>query len=391
MDGAQLRAVGRRVGSPEFPFISAGTAPGDIADVMRSDRWDVVFEALGEANVDLVMYAPADLPGLDALLGRNPTVLLLGGDSDAAAEVIGALGLSETVGLRPPVGEGVPGDMAPPMATPVAPAVAPLSEEFGTLWPAGSTGVSTSAADSADTAELVDVKQARRVPYWKVAMAVVVPYWKPATVLALLGVAVWAGWSVLPRGATGSLEVLEERAEAPISVVAPSPQTPQAYSLSLAAFEDAGVAARRAGNLAGRRADVLFTTVPVLVSGRVFYRILAGPATDSAATEELRTSLGVSLPNEDSSVWIVRATPFAFALGDYESREAADRRADEMSVASLAAYVFEVGVTDRLSFRVYAGVYADSAEASVAHGRFIEAGSEMPQLVRRVGRYVARP
>jgi hypothetical protein len=48
-----------------------------------------------------------------------------------------------------------------------------------------------------------------------------------------------------------------------------------------------------------RRADVLFTTVPVLVSGRVFHRFLAGPATDSAAEEELRTSLSASLSNED--------------------------------------------------------------------------------------------
>ena len=151
------------------------------------------------------------------------------------------------------------------------------------------------------------------------------------------------------------------------------------------------MAACRAENLAGRRADVLFTTVPVLVSGRLFHRILAGPATDSAEVEELRVSLGATLWNENSSAWIVRATPFAFALGDYESREAADRRVDEMSAASLAAYVLEIGVTDRPSFRVYAGAYADSAEASVARGRFMEAGAEMPQLVRRVGRYVARP
>jgi hypothetical protein len=243
----------------------------DVADVMRSDRWDVVFEALGEADVDLVIYAPADLPGLDALLRRSPTVLLLAGDPAMAAEAIGALGLSETIGLRPSVGEGVPGD------------VAPLSEDFGALWPAGSTGVSTSAADSADTAELVDVKHARRVP----SLALEVPYWKPATALVLLALAAWAGWSVLPRGATGSLEVLEERVEAPIPVVAPPPETPQAYSLSLAAFEDAGVAPRRVRDLSGRRADVLFTAVPVLVSGRIFHRILAGPATDSAAATEL--------------------------------------------------------------------------------------------------------
>ena len=198
-------------------------------------------------------------------------------------------------------------------------------------------------------------------------------------------------------GATESLEVLEERTERPVSVVAPLPEIPQAserpqaYSLSLAAFEDESVATLRAENLAGRRTDLLFTTVPVQVSGRVFHRILAGPATDSVAAEELRTSLGESLSDEDSSVWIVRATSLAFALGDYESREAADRRAGEIPLTSVAPYVFEVGVTDRPTFRVYAGAYADSAEASVAHSRFMEAGEEIPQLVRRVGRYVARP
>jgi len=57
----------------------------------------------------------------------------------------------------------------------------------------------------------------------------------------------------------------------------------------------------------------------------------------------------------------------------------------------VATYVFEVGATGGPSFLVYSGAYGDSAEASVAHGRFIEAGSEMPQLVRRIGRYVARP
>ena len=367
MDGAQLRTVARRVGSPEFLFISAGTPRADVADVVRIGRWDIVLKALREANVHLVMYAPADLPGLDALLGRSPAVLLLGGDPEVAEEAIGALGLSETVGLRPTVGEGISGDVVVP------------SKQFSFLAPVGgSSEVPTHGTDSTEIAR--KHSYLRRVPPWRMA-----------TALGLLVLAVWAGSRALRGGATVSLEIPEERAEPPVRVVAPPPETPQAYSLSLAAFEDASVAARRAEGLAGRRADLLFTTVPVLVSGRVFHRILAGPATDSAAAEELRTSLGESLSDEDSSAWIVRATPLAFALGDYESMEAADRRADETPVASLAPYVLEVGVTDRPSFRVYAGAYADSAEASVAQARFMEAGEEMPQLVRRVGRYVARP
>jgi len=118
---------------------------------------------------------------------------------------------------------------------------------------------------------------------------------------------------------------------------------------------------------------------------------LVGPATDSDAAEELRASLAGTLSDEGSAEWIVRATPLAFTLGDYESREAADRRAEEYAVAWLAPYVFEVGASDRPSFRVLAGAYADSAEASVVHARFRELGEELPELVRRVGRYVSRP
>ena len=122
-----------------------------------------------------------------------------------------------------------------------------------------------------------------------------------------LVLAVWAGSRVLLGGSTESSGGPEERAEPPVPVIAPALDPPQAYSLSLAAFQDAGLAARQAEGLAGRRADLLFTTVPVLVSGRVFHRILAGPATDSGAAEELRASLAETLSDEDSALWIVRA------------------------------------------------------------------------------------
>jgi len=191
-----------------------------------------------------------------------------------------------------------------------------------------------------------------------------VPAWKPAAV-GLLVLAVWAGSRALLGGATDSSEDPEEREELPVSFVTSPPETPQVHSLSLAAFEDETVAVREAQGLSGRRTDLLFTTVPVLVSGRVFHRILAGPATDSAAAEELRTSLGETLSDEDSSVWVVRATPVVFDLGNYGSREVSDRKADKLAVTGLAP-------SDGLSFRVYAGAYADSAGASVAHAQFMQ-------------------
>lgn len=220
--------------------------------------------------------------------------------------------------------------------------------------------------------------------------------WKWATAVGLMVLGVWAVSRVLLGGGTTdssavSEETVRERAEPPAPFVSPPPDPAQAYSLTLAAFQDVTLAEIQAGEFAARRADLLFTIVPVRVSGTVFHRILAGPATDSTAAEELRASLGRTLSDEDSSLWIVRATPLAFALGDYESREAADRRAAELSVAWLAPYVFEIGPSDRPSFRVYAGAYSDSTEASVVRTRFTELGEEPPHLARRLGRYVSRP
>ena len=366
VNDAQFPALCRRIGSPGFLFISAGTPTADPADVVRSSRWDIVIKALGEADTTLVTYAPADLPGLDALLGRSSAVLLLGGDLAGADEAIRTLGLSEA----PQLGPGVPSRGTDSAEAAEATEVTKVADR--------------THAPRADAlgARAVDGKRdySRRVPAWK-----------PATAVGLLVLAVWIGSRALLGGADDPSEGPEERDEPPVPIVAPPPETPQAYSLSLAAFQDVRLAALQAERLAGRRADLLFTTVPVRVSGRVFHRVLAGPATDSAAAEELRTSLGETLSDEDSSLWIVRATPLAFALGDYESREAADRRAGESSLAWLAPYVFEVGASDRPSFRVFAGAYADSAEASVAHEQFEELGEEPLELVRRVGRYVSRP
>ncbi len=368
VNGAQLRGVSRRVGSPGFLFISAGTQTADVANVMASSAWDVVIKALAIADLTLVVYAPADLRGLDALLARSTSVVLLGGDLKKADEAIQTLGLSEAAQLGPGV---------PSRGTDSAEATEAIE----------ATEV-TKVADMGE-APRSDAPRARAVD-GKRAHSRRVSAWKPAAV-GLLVLAGWAGSRALFGGATDSLENPEERDDPPVPFVAPPPETPQAYSLSLAAFQDGEVAVRQAEGLAGRRTDLLFTTVPVLVSGRVFHRILAGPATDSAAAEELRTSLGETLSDEDSSVWVVRATPLAFDLGDYGSREAADRKAEELAVTGLAPYVFEVGPPDGLSFRVYAGAYADSAEASVVHEQFMEPGEELLQLVRRVGRYVARP
>jgi hypothetical protein len=61
VSGAQFRTVCRQIGSPGFLFMSTGETTEDVADVLSSDRWDIVIKALEEADVTLVTYAPADI------------------------------------------------------------------------------------------------------------------------------------------------------------------------------------------------------------------------------------------------------------------------------------------------------------------------------------------
>ena len=114
--------------------------------------------------------------------------------------------------------------------------------------------------------------------------------------------------------------------EPPAPVLAPTPETHQAYSLALGSFRETARAERLVASLGRRRPDLLFTIALVRVSGLVFRRVLAGPAEDSLGAERLRTSLAATLSGEDASKWIVRATPLAFDFGDAPTRESAPAR-----------------------------------------------------------------
>jgi hypothetical protein len=139
--------------------------------------------------------------------------------------------------------------------------------------------------------------------------------------------------------------------------------------------------------MAQRRPDLLFIVAPVRVAGRVYHRVLAGPAEDSLGGERLRSSLAETLAGDDDARWIVRPTPLAFDFGRFESAEAAEGRVAEIGNAGIGAYVFEVAGTRAPEFRVYAGAYQSPAEAEVMREALAAAFGSVPTLWPRMGRY----
>ena len=139
--------------------------------------------------------------------------------------------------------------------------------------------------------------------------------------------------------------------------------------------------------MAQRRPDLLFIVAPVRVAGRIYYRLLAGPSEDSIAAERLRASLAETLSGDNGIRWIVRETPLAFHLGEFESKDAAEDRMAEVKDLGVGAYVLEVVGASSPAYRVYAGAYESPEEADVMRAALSAALSTLPPLEPRMGLY----
>ncbi|HKJ01945.1 MAG TPA: SPOR domain-containing protein, partial [Longimicrobiales bacterium] len=150
--------------------------------------------------------------------------------------------------------------------------------------------------------------------------------------------AVWFGYVEVPG--------LSRMLRAESSVPAPALPTPtqtsapavlgsdapglQGYSLALGSFREGAVADETVQRLAAQVPGVLFQSVPVEVDGALFYRVLAGPAADSAAATALATHIAQAT-SLDPTPWVIRWTPFAFAVEELPDRDAARRRAADLA------------------------------------------------------------
>jgi len=132
--------------------------------------------------------------------------------------------------------------------------------------------------------------------------------------------------------------------------------------------------------------DVLFMVVPVEVNGRSYYRALAGPATDSADAAALRERIA-SATGRDPTDWVLRRTPQAFEMGEMPDLQAAQEQVGVLRGLDVPAYVLAVDYSDgSVAFRVYAGAYADEAEASLLLRHIADSGLSAAHLSDRKGR-----
>ncbi|HET9985506.1 MAG TPA: SPOR domain-containing protein [Longimicrobiales bacterium] len=174
--------------------------------------------------------------------------------------------------------------------------------------------------------------------------------------------------------------------------VAPPPAPPRPtsdslpYSVAIAAYPQYARAVQRTTELAAEQPGITFFVSPVMMAGALRYQVLAGPVADSAGAAILMRRLLDAGIKTGSSQFDVRPTRLAFQLGEFETREAAVAKGQQLATQNIPTYVVEVPFTaGPARYRLYAGAFVGAAEADVMRPLLRGAGAP-DSLVLRVGR-----
>ena len=156
------------------------------------------------------------------------------------------------------------------------------------------------------------------------------------------------------------------------------------YSLSLSAWETLPAAMEHARDWQRRRPDRHFVVAPIMSGAGLYFRVLAGPASDTQDAARLRSDLGRTVGETEEAGWILRRTALAYLLEQTPDRDVAVAMVGQMETSGLPAYVLEA--PDGSGYRVYAGAYRNAEDAQALADMLRERGITPPPLTERIGR-----
>ncbi len=158
------------------------------------------------------------------------------------------------------------------------------------------------------------------------------------------------------------------------------------YSVDIGIYATLAAAVRRVEDLTRAEPSIGFFVTPVLVDNAISYRVMAGPMADSAAAAAVLNLLIRRRHRTVQTGWDIRATPYAFLLGEYDTRTEAENRMETLRSQMIPSYVIEVPYTrGPARFHLYAGAYTGPAEADMLREVLRRVGIA-DTLVERIGR-----
>lgn len=417
--GASLARSARPVRGRGFHLIPSGTYTADVEALFRHPRWGKLVAGFREAHASLLLFVPADAPGLAELAGWAEEALVLGDASDAArlpalplravvrppdvmgsADAFPAAGPSDAAdaddewataaALRPawPAAEAsAPLGMAPPVETEALPG--PAAEVFRGQTPAAEPEAELEPAWAAAAARTLvpppPPARRRRVAPLAWAIGAVVVLAVAAFALALMRPELFGRGRAGAAADSVPAAVPARPAPAPVPVGTALP-----YAVALQAFETPAAARQQAGAEAERLAGSSVYIVPIDNNGRLFYRVLAGSLPDTASVRALRARLVElgTIPAEDAAgEWSrIHFGPLAYDLGEFASSAAAQTRADSLWALGLPSYAVPEPYSDHSErWHLYVGAFRDSA-AAVGVDALLRQHGLSARLVERRGR-----
>lgn len=357
--GASLDRVRSQAAGRAFDFIPVGAYVPDPQAVLESPQWERVAGSLRTDDEKLLLFVPADSPGLGILSRRIGEAVVVG---DARSADKTAMRLDPSCRVLAVV--------EPAVSKAAAAALAASDETAG----AGAEGGMHSEPELTEPVVFRSDRKSRRTV-------------SPILLVLLFAALLAAGWFAYQEYfPVASPEPAAEPApERPAPVRGEAVETPIPISVAVEAHQDLESARERVAVLQQAEPGIRFYLAPVSVRGVLYYRLLAGPVTDREAGERLMQRLVEGQHKTAADPWAVRPTEQAYHLGDFDSRDEAVARVDSLAELQVPAYIvpirYEPGPP---RYRVYGGAYESAAEAGVMGEMLRDAGVEA-RLVARTG------
>jgi hypothetical protein len=198
-------------------------------------------------------------------------------------------------------------------------------------------------------------------------------------------------WAVLGpgRGESGPARAPDEATGGIPPALDPAAARPVPYSVQMESYSALPDAVRRARDLAGALRAPTFVA-PGAVDTILYYRVFVGLASEPDSARALLRRVVERGFKDSSAASDVRHLAYAFDLGIFPDRGAAERRQRELLELGIPTYLVDVPTTVGTRVRLYAGGY-ESAEDAQTLGATLSRNGIAAPLVERVGAGGERP
>jgi hypothetical protein len=334
-EGLPLNDIARPApDSPSLFILPAGTPPIATTSVLAHERWTRLVKGFAQAGALLLLVAPLDAPGLDALIAATDGVIVVDTPPLRVRRfpVIATVDIAEVIAPPPPPARNSRGLI-------IAAAVALLAIGGLVAWLRHGKAHGR-AAGHARTAVTAPPPGAAATP-------------ARADTVRLTG-------PVNPGDSVAST----------------------AFSLEVVAANTLAGANSFVDKNRAKLQAAMPTVVPVTLDGRgtVWYKVMVGAWRDRANAESLLASLRSDGLVRSDQGRVLRA-PYALLLSDSVARERSGQVEDEWRRRGIDAYAL---VQDNGSVRIFAGAFETPAQAAPLAALVRDAG-RAPVVVFRTG------